>query len=239
MKIETIGIIGNGQFSKLMQKYLAPYFALHVYDRKDENTTLEKVCKSDIVIFAIPVQSLEESCREVSKFVNEETVVMDVTSVKVRPLEILKKYFPDNPILGTHPIFGPQTEKDLGGIKSLPIVLSDVSVTDELYNNIVHFLSSVLELKIIEQTPDEHDKDMAKVQGLSHFIGRALSHMNIDYLPTGTHSYNQLVKLQELVGTDSWGLFETIQNNNPYICDMRQEFIDELRRLEDKLGNIC
>jgi prephenate dehydrogenase len=237
--MHTIGIIGNGAFGSLMSHYLSKYFTVQAYDRKSSSPTLAEVCKSDIIIFAVPVQSLEESAKKVSKLVNSKTIIIDVTSVKVKPLEILKRHFPNNPILGTHPIFGPQTEQKLGGIKNLPIVLTNVSLVDGVYNQIVDFLRDELQLKIIEKTADEHDKEMALVQGLSHFIGRALKHMNIDYLPTGTHSYNQLVELKDLLKDDSWELFETIQNNNPHICNIRQEFIQELQNLEDKLGNVC
>jgi len=239
MNIKTIGIIGNGAFGQLMQRHLSAHFNVLVYDRNGNGDSLQNVCKSDVVIFAIPVQALEESCKEVSKLVGKESIIMDVTSVKVRPIEILQRYFPDNQILGTHPIFGPQTEEKLGGISGLPIVVTNISLEGGMYKQVVGFLQDKPELKVIEKTADEHDKEMALVQGLSHFIGRALRHMNIEYLETGTHSYNQLVELKELLQNDSWELFETIQNNNPHICNIRQDFIRELQNLEDRLGNIC
>jgi prephenate dehydrogenase len=45
--------------------------------------------------------------------------LVDVTSVKVKPLEIIEKYFPKDKfqILGTHPMFGPQS--GASGIKKL------------------------------------------------------------------------------------------------------------------------
>ncbi len=239
MKIKTVGIIGYGQFGRLMYEYLSEHFDVRVYDKNDSDSDLAHVCTSDIVTFAIPVQSLVESCKEVSQFVSKETIIMDVTSVKVKPLEILKQYFPDNPILGTHPIFGPQSVADNGGIVGLPIVLTNISLSKEQYQCVRGFVEEGLQLAIIEKSAESHDKEMAMVQGLSHFIGRALKHMNIEDYETGTHSYKQLVKLKELLQYDSWELFETIQNNNPYICETRKDFIKELQNLEDKLGNVC
>lgn len=48
-------------------------------------------------------------------------------------------------------------------------------------------------------TPEEHDREMAYVQGISHFIGRALKHISIPDAPLATKSYEHMRELSELV----------------------------------------
>ena len=76
---------------------------------------------------------------------------------------------------------------------------------------------------------------MAHVQGLSHFIGRALKHIEISDYATSTESYKQLVELRDLLAGDSWDLFETIQNTNSETKKVRTKFLKELEKIEKKL----
>jgi prephenate dehydrogenase len=238
MNIKTIGIIGYGQFGRLMHEYLSMHFEVFVYDIHDDEEVLRGACAADVLIFAVPMRTLVAACETVHKYVGTQTIIVDVISVKVQPLEVLQKYFPKNPILGTHPIFGPQSVKENGGIKNMPIVLVNISVRQGVYLQIRNFLEKILTLKIIEKSAATHDKEMAVVQGISHLIGRALKHMDIEDYETSTHSYKQLIELRDLLQHDSWGVFETIQNNNPYAADIRKHFIEEIEKLESKL-NTC
>jgi prephenate dehydrogenase len=238
-----IGIIGNGNFTKFIAPILEKYFEIFIFSRsgtflfnhpqhllENEGSIMRDL---DYLIFSIPLFGIEEMCKKIQDKVSEKTIIVDVTSVKVEPLRILKQYFLNNQILGTHPIFGPQSGKN--GIENLPIVLTNVSVEENKYLEIKNFLSEVLKLKVIEKTAGQHDREMAYVQGLSHFIGRALAAMEIQDYDTATQSYKQLVNLEYLVGNDSWDLYKTIQNGNELTKDVRAEFLKTLQNLEEKL----
>lgn len=217
-----------------MATHLKPHAEVVAFDTVDLSlSTLEQVCKSDIVIFAVPAQELENAVSAAVPYIAPGTLIADVSSVKVRPLQIFQKHFPHNELLGTHPIFGPQSGKN--GIVGLPIVLANVSWSTEHYESICTFLSEKLSLRVIERTPEEHDTEMAHVQGLAHFIGRALTHLNIRDYETGTLSYHHLVELRDLLKDDSWELFKTIENENPYAQDVRKDFLETLHQLDEKL----
>lgn len=94
-----------------------------------------------------------------------------------------------------------------------------------IYKNILKFL----------YLPEQHDIEMACIQGLSHFIGKALFIMGIKEFETATKGYNNLIQLKETVGYGSWELYKTIQNGNPLAKNMRQEFLKTLKDLEKKL----
>lgn len=236
-----IGILGYGQFGAFMTKHLVRHADVYVYSRKEvilpdgaHQASLVEACAADVVIFAVPMNAFESLCVETEHLIPETSIIIDVTSVKVPPLTLLKKYFPKHQILGTHPIFGPQSGKD--GIIGLPIVLTNLSVSDELYTQIHTFLKETLELKVIEVTAEEHDKAMAYVQGLTHFIGRALAEMHISDSALATQSYKQLIELVRLVGSDSWELFKTIENENPDAAHVRMSFLNTLQGLEQRLS---
>ena len=231
--MKTIGIIGAGNFGRFMASHVEKHFTVELFDKSDSEDQLKKVCASDFVIFAVPFSALDGAIKQAKDLISQETIVCDVTSIKQKPLELLQATFPDNQILGTHPIFGPQSGKD--GIVGLPIVLSNVSCMEKTYSLTKQFLDSKLGLKIIEQTPDQHDKEMAYIQGLAHFIGRALKNLDIKDYETSTFSYHQLVELTDLLKDDSWELFQTIQEGNPYAQEVRDSLRTELNSLEERL----
>lgn len=243
MEEKSIGLFGYGQFGRFFALYLAQLGAVKVYDplvlQEQTGTgvevvaTAQEAAKSDVLVFAVPLNQLDALLTLIQDSVPASSLLFDVTSVKVTPLSILQSHFPNNQILGTHPIFGPQSGKD--GIKGLPIVLCNESwgtVNDEWLKR---FFADDLGLRIIEKTAEEHDREMAYVQGLSHLIGRALSEMEIPPVDSATKSYEHLLELRNLLKDDSWELFETIQNGNPSAEAVRLEFVEKINRLEKKL----
>ncbi len=237
---KKIIIVGNGQFGVFIKTHLEKYFVVEMFDREKVNEikTGFSILEIDFIIFAVPLASLEEICKVFENKISNKTVIIDVTSVKVKPLEIIEKYFPKSEfkVLGTHPIFGPQSGKN--GIENLPIVLTNVSLDQEKYLEIKNFLSEIYKLKIIEKTVEKHDEEMAYIQGLSHFIGRALKALDIQEYETATSSYKQLISLKNLVGNDSFELYKTIQNGNPSTKNIRKKFLEELLKLENDLEKI-
>jgi len=176
---------------------------------------------------------LEDSIKRTKRFIDKETIVLDVTSVKVKPLALIKRHFKGYQILGTHPVFGPQSSKN--GIEGLPVVLCNVSCKPKTYIAIKSFLKKKLLVQVIEQTAKQHDHEMAHVQGLAHFIGRALKHIDIKDYVTATQSYRQLLELRDLLQNDSWELFQTIQNENPEAKKVRRSLLKELSDLNKHL----
>lgn len=230
MKKPRIAVIGYGQFGRFMAKNLRPYGTIVPIN---ENTEPKAIAHCDVVIFAVPFDSLPIAISSFKNSIKQTALILDVTSVKQKPLALLKKAFPKNEILGTHPIFGPQSGKH--GIKGLSIVLCNVSFTSKHYTAIRKFLKNELELKVIEQTPKQHDTEMARVQALTHLIGRSIAELDIKSYATNTKSYEQLLELKELLKNDSWELFETIQNANPEAKIIRKEFIRTIKNIETKL----
>lgn len=243
--MKTLGILGFGAFGEFMAKHLKPYFSVTVYDPRDLSEiaksigvnfgTLQEAASGDIVVFAVPVQFLEGLVSEAKLFLKPGALVMDVSSVKVKPVEIMTRLLPDNvDIVATHPLFGPQSAG--GDIKpGFNFVLCPIR-TSRL-EEIKDFLEKNFGLNILERTPEEHDKQMAYAQGLTHLIGRALKLMDIPDIDQKTIAYGHLLQVKELVGKDSLELFLTIENENPYAREVRDAFLSRLEELVKQIGS--
>ena len=241
--MQEIGLIGFGNFGRFMTPYLQPYFALTVYDASDitaaaaqlgvSNSTLEETASRRIVIFAVPAQHLAEVLTECRAFIRPDALVLDVASVKLRPLELLRQHLPETTeILGTHPLFGPQSGYD--GIRGLNLVLCPVRTSRA--EAVAAFCRRAWGLNVIFRTPAEHDRRMAYVQALTHFIGRALKRMEIPDGEQKTVAYQSLLNLKNNLGGDSWDLFLTIEQENPFAHEVRESFLTELHKLHEMLS---
>lgn len=243
--MRQLGFIGFGSFGQFIIPYLKPYFDITVYDKVDFSEAAEKhgvkwgalkeTAGKDFVALAIPVQFLEELLIEVKDYVKPKSLVFDLSSVKVKPIELMLKYLPDNvDIIGTHPLFGPQSGKN--GIAGLNFVICPVRTKKN--GNLSRFFSQELKLNVLERTPVSHDQQMAYVQALTHFIGRAINQMDIPDVEQKTPAYQYLLDIKRNLGQDSMDLFLTIELENPYAKAVRDQFIEELQKLNDRLDNI-
>jgi prephenate dehydrogenase len=196
--------------------------------------TLAEVLSKEVIILAIPVQYLEQFLIENGNKVNPKALVMDVSSVKVKPIALMEANLPQTcEIVGTHPLFGPQSGKN--GIQGLNFVLCPKRYKDGTVKMLINLFQNRLQLKVLERTVEEHDKQMAYVQGITHFIGRALNRMDIPDVEQKTPAYQYLLDIKRNLGGDSWDLFLTIENENLSAKVVRDEFLEELHRLNDEL----
>ncbi len=237
-----LGFIGFGGFGRFIIPHLKPYFDITVFDTADLSLkakelgvrwgSLKEVAAKDIVALAVPVQFLEELLINIKDLVQPKALVFDLSSVKIKPIELMLKYLPENvDIIGTHPLFGPQSGKE--GIEGLNIVVCPVRTKKN--HNLIRFFSKELKLNVMERTPVVHDKQMAYVQALTHFVGRAVNAMDIPDVEQKTPAYQYLLYIKRNLGQDSLDLFLTIEKENPYAKEVRDQFIEELKVLNKLL----
>jgi len=246
-----MGIVGLGAFGRFMVKHLAPYFSLSGYDRQEPSPELlrrdqaealrlagfDEVCRADVAVFAVPMESLEEVARRAAPFLRPGALVVDVTSVKLGPVELLNRLLPPHVrYFATHPMFGPQSGRD--GIAGMRVAVHPARMERERYYAACDFLAIDLKLSVLRVAPDEHDREMARVQAATHFISRALKAVGFAPSPLATKAYDRLLEFGSIVLSDSWDLFATIQNGNPYAADLRRQLLEELHRLDDQLAGI-
>ena len=241
----TIGIIGMGDFGAFMLSYLAPYYPVTIYDPMQDLADLsqsdnvhignqaEAACQ-DIVILAMPVQALEQVISEIRDHVRPGSLVMDVCSVKQEPARLLLDGFSTNiDLISIHPLFGPQTGAK--GIEGLRV--SICNLRGERVTEIEEFLSGTLKLTTILTTPEQHDRQMAYVQGLTHLMSKILVEMDLPPMEQTTRTFDYMMQMMESVRYDSDQLFRAIENRNDFVQQAKEEFFQAARVIEQRLAS--
>lgn len=232
----TIGIIGAGSFGMFLAEKLAPFAEVKVYSRSGKggrwNATLEATAQCDWLIPSIPLDAYDTSLAVFVSHVRPNTILVDVCSVKEVPMQHLERLFPDHRRVATHPLFGPESAGDslVGHVVVLCKDFSDPSV----YQTVKRFAEQ-LQLKVIEMTAAEHDREMAMVQGLTFFIARALKDMHLHKMQLETPSFKRLRHLADLEVHHSDELFKTIQRGNPQTAAVREIFLREAEAIHRQL----
>ena len=238
---QTLGLIGFGQFGRLAARHLAGCFDLVVADREDAARSiealggrfgeLEEAAACDLVVVAVPVAAMKGVFAAIAPNVKPGALVMDVASVKVLPAQWMIETLPAHAdIVATHPLFGPQSARD--GLEGLRLVLCPVR--GERAHEIKD-LAEAAGLIVSIATPEEHDREMAYVQALTHLIGRTLVNLNIPDEDLKTRSYQHLLDLCGLIGDDSFELFSAIQTLNPYAADVARAYVTQAGELLDQV----
>ncbi|MBS3158358.1 prephenate dehydrogenase [Candidatus Woesearchaeota archaeon] len=231
---KTLSIIGFGAFGRFIFRFLNPYFEVYVYDVKKikdkrvKQVSLKEAASKEIVIIAVNMEHFKPVVKKISKYVKKGALVIDVCSVKVEPVRLMKKYLPRHcEIIATHPLFGPHSCK--GGIKGRKIMVHGVRTKN--LKEFVSFLKNKLKLKVMQLTPQEHDREMAFIQVITHLVGRTVNKMNLPALKLSTYSYDTMKEVARIVGTDSDALFRTIQRYNEFAPDVRKKFVGTLVKM--------
>ena len=238
----TFGIIGYGRFGKLWAKYMSKYGMVFVFDKREKIiekipnitvTDLKQAVSTDIIFLTVPISELEDCCKTIRPLLSSRTLVVDMCSVKIYPVKIMKKYLPKNQLtLATHPLFGPDSEKINQGINGLKIVVCPSKIKSVFEKRLIDIFKK-LKLKIITASPKDHDRQMANSQALVHFIGRGLAKLKLNPQEIYTPDYNSLMRLNQMVNNDTWQLFFDMQRKNPFASIIRQKFIRNLEILSE------
>ncbi len=238
-----IGIIGFGRFGALTARYLAEDCRVLVYSNSQpaaaieavgaSKATLEEVCAQPYVILCVPISAMRPALEKIAPMLAHDAVVIDVCSVKKYPLEWMQQRLPDHVgILGTHPMFGPDSAAD--SLQDRKIVLCNVTTPEVIYRKIRLYLRG-RGLDVIESSPEEHDRQIAISLSLTHFIGRSLAEFGADRLRIDTEGYRRLTYTLEVVEHDTWQLFQDMHRFNPFARQIREDFMAAMGRINAKL----
>ncbi len=230
--MKTIGVIGCGRFGCFLVEKLSSHFDIKAYDKKDTELTqqasLSEVAASDFVFLAIPLNAYREVLTELKPLLRAETVVVDICSVKEKPVGMLQELLPNQPIVATHPLFGPESANEsLMGHRL--VVCPEVS--DPTACAVIQQLAVLKGLTVINLSMAEHDQAMAVVHGLTFFIAHALKDFELHKEVLNTPSFQKLLYLADLEKHHSQDLFYTIQAGNERTKEVRERFIKLVENL--------
>jgi prephenate dehydrogenase len=238
--MNRIGLVGFGSFGRFAARHLRAHAEILACDRDDHAAaarelgvawgSLADAAACPVVVLAVPVQSYPEVLPVLAGAVRPGALVIDTASVKVEPLRLLGAALPAGAeVIGTHPMFGPQSGRH--GIRGLKVVLCDGRTPRARW--LRRFLSQRLGLEVLERSAEEHDREIAYIQGLTHLMAKALREIKLPDLELATTAYRHLLQIEENLREDSDALFLTIQRHNPYVHEARRELRRRLDEIEE------
>jgi prephenate dehydrogenase len=244
MTKQSLGIVGVGAFGAFMLPHLTPHYDVVVSDAKDVSALaqqhgaavvdLPRLAESDIIVLAVPVQRMEPVLAALAPRLKRGALVIDVASVKIKPTELMRKILPSQvAIVGTHPLFGPQSGKN--GIENLNIAVCNVR--GERAAGVTRFLREQLKLSVFETTPEDHDRQLAYVQGLTHLLAKVIVALDLPDFQLTTKTYDLMQLMVGMVRYDSDELFKAIERENPFTSEAKKAFFGAARQLEEALEN--
>jgi prephenate dehydrogenase len=219
MKAGIIG--GTGKMGKLF----VPVFERAGYEvltsGRSTTTTPEEIAATcDLVIVSVPIRNTVRVIRKIAPLLKKGQLLCDFTSLKTKPIEAMLESAAD--VVGLHPMFGPT----VSSLKSQTIIVCPARVDDRKLNDLVAIFRNE-GARCTIATPEEHDRMMAVVQGLTHYVtlcmAESIRRLKIDIESTGEFTspvYQiELSLIGRLLSQDP-ELYADILEENPYVPEV-------------------
>lgn len=190
-----------------------------------------------LVILATPLEAIVEIFGQTQPHLSVDAIVTDVGSVKAPIIsDIEARAYSHVRYVGGHPMFG-TAARGIGAasaelVKGAAFVLTPTQKTDR---NSVGRLTSVfsqLEMKVVEMSPEEHDRVVARLSHLPYLIG-----VSLDTIADRTDVAGPSFRGATRVAGSPVELWATILRMNRRAVDQAmREFVAEIQRISSLRG---
>jgi prephenate dehydrogenase len=159
-----IGIIGGlGQMGRWFNRFFTGQGMEVIIGEPGLTPTCPEVAaRADVVVISVPLHLTEKVIAELAPHVRPGALLTDLTSLKQGPMAAMLEHFAGE-VVGTHPLFGPG-EESLSG-QNMVLCRG----RGEKWFNWLNDLFVQAGAHVEVTTPEEHDRLMSLVQGLTHF----------------------------------------------------------------------
>jgi len=221
-------IFGYGGMGKLFRDFFESRgYKVSSYDidKRKSDADLSEIENFDVIFLCVPMDSIEEAVNEIAKR-TKKPLVVDISTLKSYSIPHLRKAGLD--FLSIHPMFGPDSEI---GLSNIIIVERSGREEEEIILNEFKKAGAVLS----QIDPEFHDKKMAEIQGVAHFLlilfAYYLRDKFKDEFNYASPIFLVMHKLASRILNQDWRLYYFIQKNAE---ELRRELIEHAREL-DKL----
>ncbi len=180
----------------------------------------------DVVLIAVPIRDTSRVLREVAGSLGNGTLVVEISSVKGRLLEQVRRTRSKATVLSLHPLFGPSFASD-----RLPLCVvggeKEVRLARKLFPK----------AQLIRLGPEEHDRLMAYVLSLVHltnlaFVSAVSKGVGLkQFQRASTPTSRAQLTVAKAVLSQSPTLYSYIQAENSFVGEAIASMIAELEDL--------
>ena len=129
-------------------------------------------------------------------------------------------------------MFGPDSARQ--GIAGQPMILCPVRISGALLREWQTRFAAI-GLRVVMMTAEQHDREAAFTQGITHYLGRVLAEMGLGESSISTVGYRMLREIMEQICNDSLQLFLDLQRYNPFTAEMRERLEHALSAVRSQL----
>ncbi len=198
------------------------------------SNNIEAASAAEVVILAVPIDVTPQIIQEVAPQIQKGALLVDVTSVKEEPAQIMHQQAPDGvEVLPTHPMFGPRV-RSLEG----QVVVLTPKEEGKWYPLVVDFLEKE-QARVLITTPENHDRMMSIVQGLTHFayisVASAIEKMQVDVKESRKFAspiYSLMLDMIARIVAQNPYLCYSIQTQNRYIPEVHETLFSTFQELK-------
>jgi len=241
VKIAIVG--GAGKMGKWIARFLiAENISVSLIDTDEEKlrtamrelnvegtNKLVNAGEADCVIISVPIAVFEPTAEELSRSLRTGQTVIDVTSVKRMPVETMHRQFSGCLVLGAHPVFGPGAT----ALEGHNVVLTPTTPRETDLAERAKIFMEKKGARVEIMTPAEHDRLMAAVLGLSHYVAivagdTLVEQDNLKGMETvsGVTFRVLMTMISSVLGEDP-SLYASIQTHLPELPLLQRTFIEK------------
>ncbi len=232
MKVGIIG--GTGKMGRLFAGvFERAGHEVRICGRTTQVTCEKLAGECDLVMVSVPIRDTVEVIRRIAPLLSPGQVLCDLTSLKVEPVAAMMESAAS--VIGFHPMFGP----NVPSLNGQTIVVTPARCSRET----LHAVLSIFEHEgagITITTPEEHDRVMALVQGLTHSVTllvadtmRRLATTPEETAPFMSPVYQIEMGLVGRLLSQDPDLYGDILRLNPYLPPVLAAYADSLAELRE------
>lgn len=197
----------------------------------------------DVVIFCMPLISLEDTIQTLPINKLKGKLVVEMGVLNAYPKAVMLKAFGDYPdidILTTHPMFGadaiegsPYTSSSWDG---RPMIYEKVRITD--ISRCEQFLRIFEEARcqMVEMNSEQHDATVADAEFVTHLTGRLLvDRQLLPPTPVASKEYAALCDVTDMTADGSFDLFFSMFKYNERAREHMTKMRENLNNIERQL----
>jgi prephenate dehydrogenase len=160
-KITIIG--GHGRMGRLFKEQLSLVgHNVSILEHDDWEYADKLLSQAELVLVSVPIEYTVDVIKRAAKYLAPTTALCDITSIKTQATQAMLEHH-CGPVMGLHPMFGPNIKSFLG-----QKVVVCPGRNDDSFRWLLDFLKSQGS-ELIVCTPEEHDQMMVIIQATQHF----------------------------------------------------------------------
>lgn len=220
MKILVYGV---GELGSLLKDFFySKGYYVKGYDVEERKRETNSISEFDVIFVSTPMGELRSALAHILGEAKKSALLIDVASVKSVSIPLFERSGFD--FLSIHPLFGRDCDLALS-----TILVVHESGREEEKIILREFVKGGAVLKFI--SPEEHDRSMAKIQGLTHFLLLCFAELS-ESSEFGTLLYNAIRKLSARYLSQNWEMSYLILKNAERD---REEFVKKISALNEAI----